>query len=214
MWRDLMGGLLIFVLMIVLALLTSSCGGYQPPLDQCIWDGTKCRTGEDQSDYKEGTADGPLPEKGDRGDSGPIGPQGIPGPQGEPGSRGDAGDQGIPGSSCTVTGSPEGAEITCTDGTSATIRNGRDGSPGVDGQDGEDALDIVEVVDPCGDKAGVQDEVLLRLATGQLVVLFADNSNGKNARLVVLEPGNYITTDGSSCKFPVDNNYQLKGEHY
>lgn len=61
-----------------------------------------------------------------------------------------------------------------------------------------------EFIDPCGDAPGVYDEVLIKLANGMIVASFSDNANGKNTRLSVLVPANYVTTDGSNCSFSVD----------
>lgn len=88
--------------------------------------------------------------------------------------------------------------------------NGSDGATGPQGPQGETgpagAAAVIEVIDPCGDAPGVYDEVILRLANGQLLSSFSDNSNGKNTRFSILTPGSYMTTDGSSCRFNVDPN--------
>lgn len=65
------------------------------------------------------------------------------------------------------------------------------------------------MIDPCGDQTAF-DEVLLRLANGQLVAHFA---NGSLQFLSVIGPGNYVTTDGTSCYFSVDSNLQIFNEH-
>jgi hypothetical protein len=51
------------------------------------------------------------------------------GGQGVAGSQGRQGEQGNAGSSCTVESIPEGALITCEDGSSAEVENGADGEP-------------------------------------------------------------------------------------
>lgn len=63
---------------------------------------------------------------------------------------------------------------------------------------------ISELVDPCGDAAGIHDEVLLRLANGQLLASFSDNANGLNTRFSLIGPGSYQTTDGSGCNFTIN----------
>lgn len=128
------------------------------------------------------------------------------------GAQGPAGQDGV---SCSVqdvlTGAlaPNGgALITC--GLSSTlVVNGAPGANGAAGQDGQDAApsaySIVEVIDPCGNAAGVYDEVILKMANGTLIASFSENNNGKNTRLSVLPQGNYQTTDGTSCNFSVSN---------
>lgn len=82
---------------------------------------------------------------------------------------------------------------------------GRKGDPGDRGLNGADApptpYTVTGVLDPCGDAPGIQDEVLLRLANGQTIALFAANVNGDYSRLAILSPGTYSTTDGSGCVF-------------
>ena len=82
--------------------------------------------------------------------------------------------------------------------------DGKDGVDGKDGADGKDAdaseFDIVEVIDPCGDEAAF-DEVILRLANGELLAYFA----GSDGFLTLIDPGNYVTTDGTGCQFTVNS---------
>lgn len=68
---------------------------------------------------------------------------------------------------------------------------------------------ITEIVDPCGDSAGKVDEVLLRLANGQLLASYSDAANGLNTRFAMLQSGTYSTTDGTSCVFTVQANGQV-----
>lgn len=106
---------------------------------------------------------------------------GKPGPQGTPGTVGAQGPQGV---------------------------RGETGAAGADGVNGLDAAlppySVVSILDPCGDAPGIVDEVLLKLANGQVLVSFSDNSSGKNTRFSILSPGTFITTDGSSCVFTLD----------
>jgi hypothetical protein len=94
-------------------------------------------------------------------------------------------------------GELQGEEVT----SSAEVCNG------LAGQDGEDAAPTAftptELVDPCGDAPEVYDEVLIRLSNGSLIASFSDSANGKNTRFALLEPGTYVTTDGSDCVFTV-----------
>lgn len=64
---------------------------------------------------------------------------------------------------------------------------------------------IVSIIDPCGDAAGIWDEVFLQLSDGTLLASFSDNAAGQNTRFSVLTNGNYVTTDGSNCHVHVLN---------
>lgn len=86
--------------------------------------------------------------------------------------------------------------------TGAQGPQGDQGETGPQGIPGQAA--VLEVLDPCGDAPGIYDEVILRLANGQLLSSFSENANGKNTRFSILTPGNYVTTDGSNCAFSVD----------
>jgi hypothetical protein len=91
---------------------------------------------------------------------------------------------------------------------------GKQGPAGPAGERGEQgipglnavvsAYSIDSVIDPCGDAAGIVDEVLLKLHNGQLLVSFSDNTAGDNTRFAILNAGSYRTTDGSNCNFTVD----------
>lgn len=118
--------------------------------------------------------------------TGPMGPEGAP---------------GRPGSSCSVEPVSNGAVITCDDGTSAVIVNG------TDGQDAPPtAYSVVELIDPCGDEPNAFDEVLLRLANGQLMAHYS--SDGLQF-LTLLSPGNYVTTDSQKCHFTIDSDMNV-----
>ena len=91
------------------------------------------------------------------------------------------------------------------------------GKPGKDGQsikgDRGDAgpagqAAVLEVIDPCGPQSA-HDEVLLRLANGQLLASFSDAASGQNTRFSVIGPGSYITTDGTACRFTVGADLQV-----
>lgn len=127
--------------------------------------------------------------------------------------EGPAGRDGKDGQSCTVSQAVNGAVILCPDGTSVMVLNGLNGINGVNGIDGLPApasnYTIVGVIDPCG-KQGQFDEILLRLANGQLVAHYA---SGNNQFLTTIGPNNYITTDGTSCRFTVNNNLEVVNEH-
>ena len=103
---------------------------------------------------------------------------------------------------------------------SADICNGTDGvgQVGPQGIPGQNApanqFSVVSVIDPCGDKSGVYDEVMLKLGNGSILASFSDNANGKNTRFSLLTPGSYVTTDGSMCFFTVNSNMDITNEHY
>lgn len=106
---------------------------------------------------------------------------------------------------------------------SATVCNGTDGINGQNGQDGTNGTNginapvefsVIQMIDPCGDYNGIYDEVLLKLGSGKILASFSDNANGQNTRFSVLSPGSYQTTDGSMCKFTVDNDNNVINEHY
>lgn len=75
-------------------------------------------------------------------------------------------------------------------------------------------MSIVAVLDPCGDKAGVFDEVLLKMQNNTIVSSFSDNVSGLNTRFSILGAGSYKTTDGSNCFFSVDALGNLYNQHY
>lgn len=64
---------------------------------------------------------------------------------------------------------------------------------------------VVEIIDVCGTAPGAYNEVLLRLANGQVLASFSANGSAWFTRLVVLSNGNYSTTDGTGCNFNVNN---------
>jgi hypothetical protein len=185
---------------IILVSIIASCGREDIRRTNCITYGEQCREPKETV-----VITGPEGRQGNQGVPGERGPAGLPGEQGEPGQQGERGD------SCTVSSAPGGAQISCTDGSSSFISDGTDG---VDGQDGADAppspYTVSEVLDPCGDAPNIIDEVLLKMANGQVLVLFADNSNGKNPRLSVLPPGTYVTSDGSNCMFTLTSEGTLQ----
>lgn len=64
---------------------------------------------------------------------------------------------------------------------------------------------IISVKDPCGKQGSVINEVFLKLSTGKFLASVSENSSGKNTRFAVLEDGNFVTSDGTSCQFTVSN---------
>lgn len=124
-----------------------------------------------------------------------------------PGPRGEVGAPGQDGKTCSVSQLENGALLSCPDGSSIAILNG---APGADGQPAPaSAFTIVGTVDPCGPQ-GRFDEVLLKLANGQVLAHFA---SGNKQFLTIVPPGNYTVTDGTGCKFTITNEGEVTGEH-
>lgn len=178
-------------LIIFLNILLVSCGSVGKDLSEagkCANKGTGCH-------------DRDAPQPGPKGDRGETGPQGMPG---SIGPRGYTGPKGL---SCSVQSLPGGTTISCSDGTSAFIRDG------IDGQNGRDApptpYTVTEVIDPCGSQ-GTYDEVLLRMSNGKLLAHYA---SGAAQYLTLIGPGSYITTDNTSCFFSIDSSMQIYNEH-
>ena len=185
-----------------------SCGSQTHEEYLCAIEGNEC----DKTD-KRGDNEG-RSENGENTQVivGPAGPQGEKGDTGAPGATGA---QGEAGQGCSVTQALNGALIECASGSVLVLNgqngeDGQDGEDGMDGQDGQDGADapptpysVSEVIDPCGAESNF-DEVLLKLANGAVVASFSENANGLNTRFVIIGPGNYMTTDGTSCQFTVN----------
>jgi hypothetical protein len=132
---------------------------------------------------------------------------GIVGPAGPAGETGPRGSDGIDGQGCTVTTAYGGALISCGDGASTVVLNGINGTNGQDAP--PTAYTVTEIIDPCG-KQTAFDEVLLRLANGQLIAHFA---NGANQFLTIVGQGSYSSTDGTHCFFTVTADGEVVNEH-
>lgn len=178
---------------------------------------------------------GPRGHTGKAGKDGTQGQQGIQGEQGIQGSSGNDGEDGSPGQNSLVklTRSSSIDSLICEseagviiesgldiDSSSvldpaevqaiAVVCDGNEGPIGLTGPQGPTSpMSVASIVDPCGDDSGIYDEVILRLANGQLLASFSDNANGKNTRFSLLTPGSYVTTDGSNCNFSVDNDLNV-----
>lgn len=119
---------------------------------------------------------------GATGPQGLRGEKGVDGRDGRDGISGTNGADGKDGSSCTVVDNQDGTyTVSCTDGTSVTLRDGQDGTDGKDGADGQDGED------------------------GQ------DGANGQNAPNIVSrtseEPtGTNCELGGTKLEFGLDNN--------
>jgi len=57
---------------------------------------------------------------------------------------------------------------------------------------------ISRTIDPCGDGPG-PDEILVELNDGSLMAWY------NNIGLVIIEDGNYVTTDSQQCPFSIIN---------
>ncbi len=146
--------------------------------------------------------------------------------------NGTNGTNGVNGTSCSVSNIEDGVKITCG-GVSQNLYDGKDGSNGRNGTNGlpgavgatgavgpagpqgpqgepgvnalANAIGIKGYIYPCGQEFA-NDEIFLRLTDGKILAVY----DGGNllSRLVLLAPGNYVTTDrtGSSCNINVSNN--------
>lgn len=182
----------VLLLQLMVVPLLSSCG-YQEWRETDCWDG--CMPGETST---------PAPLIGP---AGPQGPQGAQGDKGEEGDTGPIGANGVRGVSGTV--GEQG--ITGDPGPQGPIGDiGAQGDPGIQGPAGPTGAagsnaaptdyTVVGLIDPCGDSPGY-DEILLRLANGQLMAHYAGGGNLQF--LTVIGPGSYSTTDSQACAFTV-----------
>lgn len=114
-------------------------------------------------------------------------------------------------------------DIEDTNIVSSTVCNGLNGSDGQDGADGQDgtngtnapptAFSPVDILNPCGIN-GSYDEVLVKLASGQVLASFSQNQSGQNTRFTILLPDTgYVTTDGTNCSFKVNSLGDLYDQH-
>lgn len=207
-----------FCLLIILLALTACAP------EAVLFEGMRGRPGEDGSSCSVAQVpDGAIISCTD-GTSAVV----LNGTTGTAGIDGQPGEPGVAGTSCTVNQTSSGAIVSCADGTVAVLENGQDGSNGSDGhngsdgqngndgEDGEDGNDgatgpqgpaapinpysIVEIINPCGDNAGY-DEVLFRLANGQILAHYAGGGNLQF--LTLIGAGSWVTTDSSACHFTV-----------
>lgn len=201
---------------ILLGVITISCGQYNKEY-KCTVEGNGCEKTDSRSQ------DGQDNRNGKDGKDGQRGAKGNPGTPGSScsveqlsdgvrvyctdGTEGRVFD-GEPGSSCSVTQVVNGAIIECQDGTNAVILNGQDGVDGTSSP--PTAYTFTDIKDPCGDQVAY-DEVLFHAANGQWIAHYAGGGNLQF--LTIIGPGNYITTDGSSCHFTIDNLGNITNEH-
>lgn len=120
------------------------------------------------------------------------------------GINGTNGTNGTNGSSCSISNLSNGARITCGN-TSQDIYDGEDG------RDSAlcDAIGIASYIKPCGAEFN-NDEIFLRMTDGNILALYDGGANLD--RLVLLAPGNYVTTDrngNQTCNVRVDNNLNV-----
>lgn len=116
---------------------------------------------------------------------------------------------GTNGISCNVRSVDGGALIGCSDGSQSFVANGSNGVNGINGINGTNGTNaVLAPIYPCGSEFA-NDEIFLRLADGTILAVY----DGGNllSRLVLLAPGNYITTDrtGVQCQVRVDSNLNV-----
>lgn len=126
----------------------------------------------------------------------------LNGLNGSNGTNGINGTNGANGQSCTLQDLANGVKITCGS-QSAIVYDGEDADSSVIG--------IKEYIKPCGNEFP-NDEIFLRLTDGNILALYDGGPNLD--RLVLLAPGNYITTDrnGRTCNFTVTNDLKITNE--
>ena len=121
--------------------------------------------------------------------------------------NGEQGSTGQAGSSCAVSNLSNGVRITC----------GNSSQDLFDGQNGRDsalmnAIGIASYIKPCGSEFA-NDEIFLRMTDGNILALY--DGGPHEDRLVLLAPGNYITTDrnkNNTCHFTVTSDLKIINE--
>ena len=112
------------------------------------------------------------------------------------------GKDGAPGQNCEVQQLANGAIITCANST-AVVLNGVDGVDGIDGAPAPVTLGIKGYIYPCNN-VNSNKEIFLRMTDGKIIAVYDGGNN--LSRLAILQPGNYITTDGSTCNININSN--------
>lgn len=140
---------------------------------------------------------------------GKDGASGATGATGQKGDTGPIGPSGANGKNCTVKQLSNGAIISCPDGSSAAIYNGKDGE---DGEDAPKVIGIHSYIKPCLDEFA-NDEIFIRLTDGNILAVY--DGGPHEDRLVLVAPGDYITTDrdrNKTCHLNVDQYLNVKDE--
>lgn len=112
-----------------------------------------------------------------------------------------------PANQCYPERVDEGVTFRCKDGSTFNVNDGETGESGKDGTDGSDGINgqdglFVNIIDPCGKESRL-DEVILETVDGEFLAYFAGSST-TSSRLTILEENvNYITTDGTGCRFSI-----------
>jgi len=128
------------------------------------------------------------------------------------GTAGQNGSDGLPGSSCSVQATTNGAAITCGTSAPVMVTNGATGATGQQGPAGtlpSGAIFISAILTPCASSFVNHDEILLKLSNGKVIAVFDGGPN--EDRLTFLVPGvMYRTTDHNNpnrtCDFKIDSN--------
>lgn len=150
----------------------------------------------------------------------------IPGPSGAPGASGHSVVfSSLPAPLCAAGGNilmfatdaNDNGVLDAADThiMTATVCNGSNGSNGTNGADAAPTqFTPVGVLNPCGANTAY-DEVLLKLASGQVLASFSQSASGQNTRfsLLVADTG-YVTTDADLCYFKIDSTGALYDEHH
>lgn len=176
--------------------------------------------GKDGADGKNGAdgQDGTNGENGSNGAKGDKGDKGDKGNTGNAGANGTNGTNGTNGIGCSVTTvTPSalvpngGALVVCASGSVLLVN----GAPGLNGTPAPvSPYQIDAIIDPCGDKPGITDEIMIKLHNGMLLSSVSDSVSGTNTRLSSLAPStSWITTDGSFCYVNVDASLNVTS-HY
>ena len=126
---------------------------------------------------------------------------------------GSNGPQGKSGNSCTVVQLTNGAQVICTDGSTANIVNGETGLTGIQGPQGTQGTPgylspytIMTIIEPCGHNSSPYKEALLGFLNGQIYVSFSATGSALTVRNTILPDGNYNNTDDSHCWFYLSTN--------
>jgi hypothetical protein len=127
---------------------------------------------------------------------------------GRDGEDGRDGRNGRDGASCSIRDTSNGALITCGNNSVAIL----DGERGPQGLAAPTVIGISAYIKPCGDEFA-NDEIFLRMSDNNILALY--DGGPHEDRLVLLAPGNYITTDRNrnrTCNFTVSQSLEITNQ--
>jgi hypothetical protein len=130
------------------------------------------------------------------------------GRDGEDGEDGRDGRNGRDGASCSIRDTSNGALITCGSNSVAIL----DGERGPQGLAAPTVIGISAYIRPCGNEFA-NDEIFLRMSDNNILALY--DGGPHEDRLVLLAPGNYITTDrnrNNTCNFTVTQSLEITNQ--